>query len=201
MRLMETDTKRPLIYFIVRGEHIKIGTTTNLPGRLNALQQVPADVLGTVPGGQRDEKSWHYQHRAEQLSADHYGGREWFTPSPRLIEAIARALGEQVDDVRDRYEAIRDRRHIASWTLDPLAENLRVGMRLQCGGVVVRYVHRHYHNPQDSRYPNGSTRMEVESPGGLREVRRWDNRERVALAVPAQVAASSRTPGQGHARH
>lgn len=77
-----------VVYYVRVGDHIKIGTTTNLPSRLAALyvDHDPDLVLATEPGGRAVENTRHHEFDAERV----YANRELFNPSPRLLAHIAR---------------------------------------------------------------------------------------------------------------
>lgn len=82
------------VYYILRGGLIKIGTTTDLRGRMQAL--LPEAVLAIEPGGQPLEKQRHRQFVDSKVT----GQREWFHPSPELaahIMAVVSAHGEPPD--------------------------------------------------------------------------------------------------------
>lgn len=83
----------PVVYYVRLGDHVKIGTTTNLPARLSSLyiDHDPSALLATEPGGRPIEAERHYQFAAERV----YHNRELFNPSPRLLDHIARLNAEQ----------------------------------------------------------------------------------------------------------
>ena len=67
-----------VVYYVRVGEHIKIGTTTDLPSRLKSFG--PSEFLACEPGSTTVERRRH-----RQFAADLAAGREWFHPSPALI--------------------------------------------------------------------------------------------------------------------
>lgn len=77
-----------LVYFLIRGEHVKIGTTCNLPRRVRSMQQPITDVLAVQPGGRDAEQEWHRRF-AHLNDRETYGGKEWFHATDELLEAIA----------------------------------------------------------------------------------------------------------------
>ena len=90
-RLRPSKEKAPVVYFLARGDHIKIGKTVNLETRIRAFQQTAADVLATIPGGTDVERQWH--DRFDHLrDVDTYGGREWFRAEDELLDAIAQEV-------------------------------------------------------------------------------------------------------------
>lgn len=72
-----------VVYFIVSGNLIKIGTTVNLDGRLRSYNP-DATLLGTISGGRSVE---HQVHRL--FAAHHSMRREWFADSVALRADIA----------------------------------------------------------------------------------------------------------------
>jgi hypothetical protein len=74
-------SERPgVIYFARFGDKVKIGFTTNLRGRLDAIPH--DEILGTAPGMLADEKRCHaaFAHLREQ--------GEWFRAEPDLLAFI-----------------------------------------------------------------------------------------------------------------
>ena len=76
------DTRR-IVYYIRIGEHVKIGTTTNLRERMVALRADGRDLLATEPGRYDVETLRHRQFADERI-----GRRENFAMSDRLMEHI-----------------------------------------------------------------------------------------------------------------
>lgn len=67
---------------------VKIGCSTNIGGRLRALETETRGVLrflGSIPGGHAIEHVWHDHF----LAARAYG--EWFWPDSELLRSIAEA--------------------------------------------------------------------------------------------------------------
>ncbi len=58
------------------GENVKIGTTTNLKGRMSSLYVPMEDVLAIVPGGEDMEDAYHDRFRSSQVTDD--GRQELF---------------------------------------------------------------------------------------------------------------------------
>jgi hypothetical protein len=81
-----TPTTASLVYYVRIGDHVKIGTTTNLTARLNALQvdRIPGALLGTEEGGRDVERMRHRQFEADRIDSR----RELFIPSSRLMAHI-----------------------------------------------------------------------------------------------------------------
>ncbi len=70
-----------VVYYLRFGDRIKIGTSRNLPARLDV---VPHDaVLATEPGDHRLERRRHKEFAADRLY------REWFAASERLVAHCA----------------------------------------------------------------------------------------------------------------
>lgn len=81
----------PCVYFLSRGDRLKIGYTTNLGGRLNALHADAADVLLTLKGGTRLEIALH-----ERYADFRIGTTEWFERAPCLEEFIQAKRGKRM---------------------------------------------------------------------------------------------------------
>src|SRR4051812_35404259 len=81
-------TAGEVVYFVRAGNAVKIGRTTNLPGRLKALataSAVPLELLAAVPGGRPEEARLHRRWRHLHIRG------EWF----RADEALVRSAREQ----------------------------------------------------------------------------------------------------------
>jgi hypothetical protein len=89
-REQERDTGSLVYYVELPGDRIKIGTTKNLPRRLNALRVDRGAVLATEPGGVGHERRRHRQFAAYRI-----GEREDFRDVPALREWIADLRHEQ----------------------------------------------------------------------------------------------------------
>lgn len=74
----------PVVYYVRRGNLIKIGTTRQLRQRMNSL--MPDEILALEPGDQTTEASRHRQFAA--LREDPRG--EHFFPGAALLEHVAR---------------------------------------------------------------------------------------------------------------
>jgi hypothetical protein len=75
-----------VVYFVRAGNAIKIGRTTNLPGRLKALataSAVPLELLAAVPGGRELEARLHHRWRHLHLRG------EWFRADEALVSRSA----------------------------------------------------------------------------------------------------------------
>lgn len=71
-----------LVYYMRLGNRIKIGTTTNLRGRLSSLQ--PEELLGTEAGDASLERERHRMFAHLRVCG------EWFRDDPSLRAHIAR---------------------------------------------------------------------------------------------------------------
>lgn len=76
-----------VVYYVRIGEHIKIGTTTNLVRRMTELYVQPGALLATEPGGADVESLRHREYADERF------GRELFEPSDRLLAHIESLTG------------------------------------------------------------------------------------------------------------
>lgn len=87
------------VYYVRLGNgDIKIGTTTMLKQRMQALHLWLTDVLAVEPGGRDVERQRHLQFAEERLSRSGRGAqREDFEPSERLIEHIAEVARQYPD--------------------------------------------------------------------------------------------------------
>lgn len=81
----------PVVYYVRRGQYIKIGHAVDLRRRMRDLYRSPDDVLAIEPGPRITETQRH-----EQFAADRVHWRaENFRASPALLAHIAR-LREQM---------------------------------------------------------------------------------------------------------
>lgn len=80
--------RQQIVYYIRRGELIKIGTTSNPASRFDSL--MPDEILAHEPGGVAEEALRHRQFNPERVARR----GEYFRPSPRLMKHIA-AVREQ----------------------------------------------------------------------------------------------------------
>lgn len=71
-----------VVYYVLVGALVKIGTTVDIKRRMNAYPPT-AELLVTEPGGRHVEAQRHREFN-EYLAA----GKEWFHPGPRLREHI-----------------------------------------------------------------------------------------------------------------
>lgn len=75
-----------VVYFIRAGDRIKIGVTSNISRRMQALQTghpEMLDLLHTMPGGRREERQFHEQFRALRIR-----NSEWFICAGELAELL-----------------------------------------------------------------------------------------------------------------
>lgn len=78
-----------IVYFVRRGgsDKIKIGTTTNMDSRINALKHPLTGklrVLATIPGGRDVEKQMHARFKQYRIAG------EWFRLEGELMEFVAK---------------------------------------------------------------------------------------------------------------
>lgn len=75
-----------VVYYIRRGDHIKIGRTADFRSRMGKLR--PDEVLAVEPGGHEVETARHRQFREHHI-AGHPEGIEWFHRGDDLLAHIA----------------------------------------------------------------------------------------------------------------
>lgn len=73
-------TRQSVVYFIQRGDRIKIGYSTNLTTRLRALKG--DRVLLALPGSRAHESALHELFKAHRIEG------EWFRPATEIMEFI-----------------------------------------------------------------------------------------------------------------
>lgn len=78
----------PVVYYVRRGNLIKIGTTVRLHRRMNEL--MPDEILAVEPGGEALERARHEEFRDLALTSR----GEYFFPSPTLIAHLERVRSE-----------------------------------------------------------------------------------------------------------
>jgi len=79
------------IYFCRAGEcgPIKIGMSEDPTKRLHSLQTaqiMPLVLMGSIPGGRKEERHWHQRFAHLRIRG------EWFHGVPELMEAIMEAM-------------------------------------------------------------------------------------------------------------
>jgi hypothetical protein len=72
-----------VVYFILNGNRVKIGTTTNLRRRVRALALKPRNVIACVPGDHRRESRTH-----ARFSRLRIGSTEWFSFEGPIVDAV-----------------------------------------------------------------------------------------------------------------
>jgi hypothetical protein len=77
-------THGPVVYFIRNGSRVKIGTTTNLRGRIAALSLRPEDLVLVVHGDHKTELAYHRRFTRFRVR-----DTEWFEYAPELAAFIA----------------------------------------------------------------------------------------------------------------
>ncbi|MGW0713089.1 GIY-YIG nuclease family protein [Streptomyces sp. NPDC002643] len=83
-RLLSGLNHSPIVYFIRMGDRVKIGTTTNLVQRVNALSLALPDVAKVVMGGKEMEALMHERYAEYRV----YENREWFDVRGSLAEYL-----------------------------------------------------------------------------------------------------------------
>lgn len=72
-----------VVYFVLNGNRVKIGTTTNLRNRVRALSLPSSNVIAVVPGGRNKEADLH-----AALSHLRIGRTEWFAFDRPIADLI-----------------------------------------------------------------------------------------------------------------
>ncbi|MEE2041920.1 GIY-YIG nuclease family protein [Nocardiopsis tropica] len=72
-----------VVYFIANGGRVKIGFTSNLPGRLRSLSLRPDNVLTAIGGGVEVERALH-----GHFASHRRGNTEWFDLAPEIVRYI-----------------------------------------------------------------------------------------------------------------
>jgi hypothetical protein len=89
-----------------RHDEIKIGFSTQVANRLYNLGNsrfTTMDFLGWVPGGPKVEREMHAKFATTSL------GREWFAPSPELLDFIDKSTyHDEPDNMASPYGRIND---------------------------------------------------------------------------------------------
>lgn len=75
----------PVVYFLVNGDRVKIGTSTNIVARVSALSLRPSNAALLLQGGNDLEKALH-----DHFGSDRIARTEWFVFSPRIKDYIDR---------------------------------------------------------------------------------------------------------------
>lgn len=89
-RRMRSKIAEPIVYYIDRGDRIKIGTSRSIIGRMQALHAVPSDLLAIEPGGSELEHSRHMQFA------------EWRIPGSELFHKCDDLL-DHIHQLVDKY--------------------------------------------------------------------------------------------------
>lgn len=95
---VERDKGRPFVYFIRLGPYVKIGTSSDVRGRIGALSLAPGNLLAVIPGSYQVERATH--KRFASLRAF----REWFYLQDELLAYISdlqRSLVQALIDADD----------------------------------------------------------------------------------------------------
>ena len=86
-RILTGREHAPVVYFARLGDNVKIGTSTNLKGRMRSFYLSLEDVLLVVPGGADVEDAYHKQFASSQVNGD--GRRELFRLSGELLRFLS----------------------------------------------------------------------------------------------------------------
>jgi hypothetical protein len=100
-RAMLTDrTHSAVVYYLVIGDRVKIGTTTNLGQRVRSLSLRLADVYRVEPGGITLERARHAQFSSHRVAVD----REWFWLRGDLLDFLGDPTPAAAVTVRARAD-------------------------------------------------------------------------------------------------
>jgi hypothetical protein len=69
-RILAGESHLPVVYFARMGDNVKIGTSTNLKGRLRSFYLSFDDVLLLLPGGEDVEHACHKRFASSQVTDD-----------------------------------------------------------------------------------------------------------------------------------
>ena len=83
----------PVVYFLRNGDRVKIGTSTNLRGRISTLSLRPQDLALAVEGDQSTERAFHDRFREQRVGFTEWfrlGGdlARWLRSAPRELPAV-----------------------------------------------------------------------------------------------------------------
>lgn len=77
----------PVVYFLVNGDRVKIGTSTNITARVSTLSLRRNNAQLLLEGGRDLEDALH-----DRFQADRIGSTEWFVLSQQIRDYIAQLL-------------------------------------------------------------------------------------------------------------
>lgn len=81
---MKQPEKMGSVYFLIRGELVKVGFSTNVPARMASFQQSTDDLLAVIPNVTlRHERACH-----KALARWHAFG-EWFHATAECVDAVS----------------------------------------------------------------------------------------------------------------
>jgi len=86
-RIIAGKAHAPVVYFVRVGDNVKIGTTTNLKGRMQSLYLSLEDVVLVVPGGKDVEAAYHERFTECRIHGE--GRRELFRLSRQLRSLLS----------------------------------------------------------------------------------------------------------------
>lgn len=84
-------THDSIVYFILNGNRVKIGYTTNLIGRVRALAQATDSVILALDGGRELESALH-----NRFACFRVGSSEWFQYAPDVRAYVATKRGKAI---------------------------------------------------------------------------------------------------------
>ncbi len=102
-----------VVYYIRRGDHIKIGRTVDFRARMGKLR--PDAVLAVEPGAHEVETARHRQFREHHI-ADHPDGVEWFYRGADLLAHIEELAATHVVPELPRWRTRGEPDEESIWT-------------------------------------------------------------------------------------
>ncbi len=76
---------QPVVYFLLNGDRVKIGTSTNITARVGALSLRKSHAILLLSGDHELESALHNHFECDRIAST-----EWFVHSPRIQEYVAR---------------------------------------------------------------------------------------------------------------
>lgn len=122
------------VYFVRAGDAIKIGFSINSAGRIAGLQtsnHESLELLGTMPGTERDEQRLHAMFQHLRLRG------EWFTAGPDLLRYIETETEQGRAAAKARAAEERAARRQSKRKASPAVRNL-IALRASVGADTLK---------------------------------------------------------------